>query len=93
MMMMMINTAVIIVAFVIIVIDVIRHQIESWKPWTFDGKYVPIILFVGEFIASHPTNYWEEGSIMEPSQKEIKEHDEPIANLLRELESIDMLHR
>lgn len=46
----------------------------------------------GEFIASHPTDYWEEGGVMESSQKEIQEHDEPVGYLLRELESIDMLH-
>jgi hypothetical protein len=57
------------------------------------NEKVQIIFIAGEFIASHPTDYWEEGSIMESSQKEIQEHDEPIQFLLRELESITVLHR
>jgi hypothetical protein len=57
------------------------------------AKMFQWFLIAGEFIASHPTDYWEEGSIMESSQKEIKEHDEPIEYLLRELESNDMLRR
>jgi hypothetical protein len=56
-------------------------------------RKVQIIFTAGEFIASHSSNYWEEGGIKESSQKEIEEHDEPLEYLVRELESIDVLRR
>ncbi|GFG37168.1 hypothetical protein Cfor_00417 [Coptotermes formosanus] len=46
----------------------------------------------GEFIASYSGKSWEEDSIMESTQKEIQEDDEPLEYLLRELKSINMLH-
>ncbi|KDR22840.1 EF-hand calcium-binding domain-containing protein 4A-like [Zootermopsis nevadensis] len=46
----------------------------------------------GEFVASHSRNSWEEDSVMESSQKEVQDSDGPVQYLLRELESINVLH-
>jgi hypothetical protein len=54
---------------------------------------VTSIIIAGEFIASYSGKSWEEDSIMESTQKEIQEDDEPLEYLLRELKSINMLHR
>lgn len=47
----------------------------------------------GEFIASYSGSSWEEDSVMDSTQKEIQEDEEPLEYILRELKSMNMLHR
>jgi hypothetical protein len=50
-------------------------------------------IIAGEFIASYSGSSWEENIDMDSIQKEIEEDDEPLYYLLKEMKSIDMLHR
>jgi hypothetical protein len=49
-------------------------------------------IIAGEFIASYSGSSWENID-MDSTQKEIQEDDEPLYYLLKEMKSIDMLHR